>query len=67
MDFFILNGDTVAAEWKNNEFKVIHFDMLPLYLQRTSDVQKWLETRAIDSHRAIWVLRWLNINVERTL
>lgn len=52
MDFLILNGDTVAAEWKNNELKVINHNMLPLYLNLTKNVQKWLETRAIDSHRA---------------
>ncbi len=52
MDFLILNGDTVAAEWINNELKVINHNMLPLYLDLTGNVQKWLETRAIDSHRA---------------
>lgn len=52
MDFLILNGDTVAAEWINNELKVLNHNMLPLYLDLTGNVQKWLETRAIDSHRA---------------
>lgn len=52
MDFLILNGDTVAAEWRNNELKIINHNMLPLYLELTGNVSKWLETRAIDSHRA---------------
>ncbi len=52
MDFLILNRDTVAAEWINNELKVLAHNMLPLYLDLTGNVPKWLETRAIDSHRA---------------
>lgn len=52
MDCLILNGDNVAAEWINNELKVLNHNMLPLYLDLTGNVQKWLETRAIDSHRA---------------
>lgn len=52
MDCLILNGDTVAAKWINNELKVIKSNMLPLYLDLIGNVHKWLETRAIDSHRA---------------
>lgn len=52
MDFLILNGDTVAAEWKNNELKVLNRNMLPMYIELTGNVLKWLEIRAIDSHRA---------------
>lgn len=52
MDFLILNGDTIAAEWRNNELKVFNHNMLPMYIELTGNVLKWLETRAIDSHRA---------------
>lgn len=51
MDFLILNGDTVTAEWANNKLNVINRSLLPLYLNYTGNVEKWLETRAIDSHR----------------
>ncbi len=51
-DFEILNRDTIVAVWKNNELKVLNNDLLPLYLKRVSNAESWLETRAIDSHRA---------------
>jgi len=51
-DFEILSRDTVVAVWKDNELKVLKNDLLPLYLRRVSDAKSWLETRAIDSHRA---------------
>lgn len=51
-DFEILSRDTVVAVWKDNELKVLNSDLLPLYLKRISDAKSWLETRAIDSHRA---------------
>ena len=52
MDFLILNGDTIAAEWINNTLNIISPSRLPMYLELTGNVMKWLETRAIDSHRA---------------
>lgn len=51
-DFEILSKDTVVAVWQNNELKVLNDALLPLYLKRVSDAKSWLETRAIDSHRA---------------
>ena len=51
-DFEILSRDTVVAVWKDNELKVLNNDFLPLYLKRVNDAKSWLETRAIDSHRA---------------
>lgn len=51
-DFEILSRDTIVAVWKNNELKVLNNDLLPLYLKRVSNADSWLETRAIDSHRA---------------
>lgn len=52
MDFFILSGDTVVAKWKNNKLEIVNKNLLPLYLKNTSNVEKWLEARAIDHHRA---------------
>lgn len=51
-NFEILSRDTVVAIWQDNELKVWNNDLLPLYLKRVSDANAWLETRAIDSHRA---------------
>lgn len=51
-DFEILSRNTVVAVWHNNKLQVINNDLLPLYLMRIKDAKSWLETRAIDSHRA---------------
>lgn len=51
-DFEILSRDTVVAVWQNSELKVLNNALLPLYLKRVSNANSWLETRAIDSHRA---------------
>ncbi len=52
MDFLILSGDTVVAKWKNSNLEIVNANLLPLYLKNTGNVEKWLETRAIDHHRA---------------
>ena len=52
MDFLILSGDVVVAKWKNNKLEIVNKNLLPLYLKNTGNVEKWLETRAIDHHRA---------------
>lgn len=52
MDFLILNGDTVVAEWIDNKLNIIKPSLVPMYLDLVGNVHKWLETRAIDSHRA---------------
>ncbi len=51
-DFEILSRDTVVAVWENNQLTVLNNDLLPLYLKRVPSAECWLETRAIDSHRA---------------
>ena len=51
-DYLIMSGDIKVAEWRDRELKVINDRLLPLYLKRVSDADRWLETRAIDSHRA---------------
>lgn len=52
MDFYILSKDTVVAKWQNNSLEVENESLLPLYLKNTGNVEKWLEIRAIDCHRA---------------
>ena len=51
-NYEILSGDTLVAVWQNNELTVKNKDLLPLFLKNISNANLWLETRAIDSHRA---------------
>lgn len=50
--FEILSADTVVAVWKDGELTIVNDALLPLYLKRISNAEMWLESRAIDSHRA---------------
>lgn len=47
-----MSADVPVAAWKNGELEVLNEALLPLFLRRVTNVDKWLETRAIDSHRA---------------
>lgn len=47
----IMCGDIETAKINNEIVEPINFDLMPIYIQRTSDVRGWLESRAIDSHR----------------
>lgn len=51
-NYYIMSSDTVVAKWENNELTVINEKLLPLYLKRVHNADMWLETRAIDTHRA---------------
>ena len=51
-NYEILSGETVVAVWENNQLTVLNEALLPLYLKRIHNADMWLETRAIDSHRA---------------
>ena len=51
-NYEILSGDTLVAVWNNNKLAVINEALLPLYLKKIQNADLWLETRAIDSHRA---------------
>lgn len=51
-DYEIMSGDTVVAVWQNSELIIKNEDLLPLYLKKIHNADMWLETRAIDSHRA---------------
>ena len=50
-NYYIMSGDNIVAKWENDELTVINEKLLPLYLKRVHNANKWLETRAIDSHR----------------
>lgn len=52
MDFCIMNKDSVAAKWQSDRLEIVNESLLPLYLKNTGNVKRWLETRAIDYHRA---------------
>ena len=51
-DYMIMSGNITVARWKNNELTVLNDTLLPLFLRRVHNADMWLETRAIDSHRA---------------
>lgn len=51
-NYEILSGDTLVAVRNNNKLSVVNEALLPLYLKKIQNVDLWLETRAIDSHRA---------------
>ena len=51
-EYEIFSGDELVATWKNNKLTVVNDKLLPLYLKRIQNADMWLETRAIDSHRA---------------
>ena len=51
-NYTIMSGDTAVAKWENGELTVLNKALLPLYLRRIHNADMWLETRAIDSHRA---------------
>ena len=52
MDFYIMSGDITVAKWQDNRLEVLNRALLPIYLLNTGNVEKWLEMRAIDCHRA---------------
>lgn len=51
-NYFIMSADTPVAKWDNGKLTVLKEELLPLYLKRVHNADMWLETRAIDSHRA---------------
>ena len=51
-NYEILSGDTVVATWQDNKLNIVNEALLPLYLRKVQNSDMWLETRAIDSHRA---------------
>ena len=51
-NYEILSGNTVVAVWNNGALTVKCEKLLPLFLRRVSNADLWLQSRAIDSHRA---------------
>lgn len=52
MNVYIMSGDIAVAKWQDNGLEVLNRALLPIYLLNTGNVEKWLEMRAIDCHRA---------------
>ena len=52
MNYYIMSKDVTVARWQGGSLEVMNENLLPLYLKNTGNVEKWLETRAIDCHRA---------------
>ena len=51
-NYEIISGDALVAVWQDNRLTVVNEALLPLYLKKIQNADLWLETRAIDSHRA---------------
>ena len=51
-NYLIMSGNITVAKWENNELTFLNDTLLPLFLRRVHNADMWLETRAIDSHRA---------------
>lgn len=47
----LMTKDTAIATIINGRFTEANETLLPLYLKRTKDIEGWLASRAIDSHR----------------
>ena len=52
MDFYILSGDKIVGKWERGNFTLGDKNLAPMYLVNTGNVDRWLETRAIDYRRA---------------
>lgn len=52
LNYEIFSGDTLVAVWNDHQLSVKDESLLPLFLKRVHDADLWLETRAIDHHRA---------------
>lgn len=46
-----MSNDTVCGEWIDNKLTAVAPELLPMFLKRTGDVEKWLKLRAIDGNR----------------
>ena len=52
MDFYVMNKDSIAGKWESGKLEIVNKSLLPLFLKNTGNVERWLEMRAIDYHRA---------------
>ncbi len=51
-NYEIFSGNTLVAVWNEGNLKIVNDTLLPLFLKKIHNADMWLETRAIDSHRA---------------
>lgn len=51
-NYYIMSKDKRIADYTCGTLKILEPSLLPLYLRRTGHFEGWLETRAIDGHRA---------------
>ena len=51
MNFYVMSGDEIVGKWENETLILVNKALAPMYLVNTSNVNRWLETRAIDYHR----------------
>ena len=51
-NYEIMSGNTLVAIWEKGELQIRNNALLPLFLKRIPNADLWLETRAIDCHRA---------------
>jgi len=50
-DLLLLSKDTLVAKIINGSIESLLPERLPLFLQRSGDIEAWLAARAVDSHR----------------
>jgi len=46
-----MSHDRIVGKWENEEFTILDSAVVPIYLAKTGNVNRWLVTRAIDYHR----------------
>lgn len=50
-DSLLMSKDTIIAKIINDKLIPMEENLLPIYLQRTENIEEWLKQRAIDAHR----------------
>lgn len=48
---YLMDGNNVIASFEKGVMFTANYDLLPLYLKRTKDINSWLKSRVIDRHR----------------
>lgn len=51
MKYFVMSGDVEVAVVENRKFEILNDKLVPLYLKRTKNFEKWVSDRAIDTTR----------------
>ena len=50
-ELFVMSGDKIVALVKNGEIEILDSELVPLFLKRTRNFEKWVSDRAIDATR----------------